>query len=125
MNTKAETSPGILDTVKLAAAVLVLLGGMAAYYYFSEASVLVRVLGLVASLVAGMLIALQSAQGKQVWEFVKGSQVEIRKVVWPSQQETINTTLMVLAFTFLLGVFFLAVDWVLLKFTQLVTGQGG
>ena len=124
MNTKAETSPGALDTVKLIAAVLVLLGGMVGYYYFTEVSILWRVLGLVAGLVLGLVIAFQSAQGQQVWEFIQGSQVEIRKVVWPSQQETLNTTLIVIAFAVCLALFFFIVDLGLLKLTQYVTGQG-
>jgi preprotein translocase subunit SecE len=45
--------------------------------------------------------------------------------VWPTQQETINTTLVVIVFTIVMGVFFLCVDWVLLQITQFVTGQGG
>jgi preprotein translocase subunit SecE len=45
--------------------------------------------------------------------------------VWPRQQETVNTTLVVLLFTVILGVFFLGVDAALLKLTQFVTGQGG
>ena len=125
MNTKAETGPGILDTVKLVAAVLVVLGGFVAYYYFADAWLVFRVLGLVAGLALGLVIAFQSTQGQQIWEFIKGSQVEIRKVVWPSQQETLNTTLVVLVFTLILGVFFFFVDAGLLKLTQLVTGRGG
>jgi preprotein translocase subunit SecE len=125
MNTKAETGPGTLDTVKLAAAAVVLLGGIVAYYYFAEASLLLRVLGLVAGLVLGLLIAFQSAQGQQIWQFIQGSQVEIRKVVWPTQQETLQTTLVVLVFAAALGVFFLVIDWLLLQMTQFVTGQGG
>ena len=125
MNTKAETAPGALDTVKLVAAALVVLGGFVAYYYFSEASVLLRVPVLIAGLALGLVIAFQSTQGQQIWEFIKSSQVEIRKVVWPDQKETVNTTLMVLAFTVVLGVFFLIVDWGLLQLTQFVTGRGG
>ena len=86
---------------------------------------MLRVLGLVAGLVLGLVIAFQSVQGQQIWEFIKGSQVEIRKVVWPSQQETLNTTLVVLLFTLILGVFFFGVDAALLKLTQFVTGRGG
>jgi preprotein translocase subunit SecE len=125
MNTKAETSPGALDTVKLVAAVMVLLAGIVAYYYFAEISILWRVLGLVASLAMGLLVAFQSAQGRQIWAFIQGSQIEIRKVVWPSQQETLNTTLVVLAFAIALALFFFLVDLVLLKITQILTGQGG
>jgi preprotein translocase subunit SecE len=125
MNTKADTGPGTLDTVKLAAAALFLLGGIVAYYYFADGSLLVRVLSLVGGLVVGLFMAFQSTQGQQLWQFIQGSQVEIRKVVWPTQQETLQGTLLVLVFTAALGVFFLFVDWVLLEFTQFVTGQGG
>ncbi len=125
MNTKVETGPGALDTVKLIAAVLVAVGGFVAYYWFTDASLLLRVLGLVAGLVLGLIIASQSAQGRQVVEFIKSSQIEIRKVVWPDQKETLNTTIVVLAFTVGLGVFFFVVDWGLLKITQFVTGRGG
>jgi len=125
MNTKAEAGPGTLDTIKLAAAVLAALGGFVGYYWFVDESVLLRVLGLFAGLALGVVIAFQSAQGKQAWEFIKGSQVEIRKVVWPSKQETLNTTLVVLVFTIVLAGFFFLVDFALLNFTQFVTGQGG
>ena len=125
MNTKAETGPGALDTVKLVAAALVLLGGIVGYYWFADASILLRVLGLVASLAIGLLIAFTSAQGQQIWQFIVGSQVEIRKVVWPTQQETLQTTLIVIVFTIFMAVFFFVVDLILLKITQLVTGQGG
>jgi preprotein translocase subunit SecE len=125
MNTKAEAGPGTLDTIKLVVAALVLLGGIVAYYYFAEASLVVRVLSLVAGLVLGTVIAFQSTQGRQLWQFVQGSQVEIRKVVWPTQQETMQTTLMVIVFTVVLAVFFFLVDLILLNVTQFFTGQGG
>jgi preprotein translocase subunit SecE len=125
MNAKTETGPGLLDTVKLTAAVLVLLAGVAAYYYFADETQLVRVLGLLAALVVGVLIGFQSTQGRLLWQFIQGSQVEIRKVVWPTQQETVQTTLIVMAFTIIMGLFFLFVDWVLLNVTQFLTGRGG
>jgi preprotein translocase subunit SecE len=125
MNTKAETSPGALDTAKLIAAVAILLGGIVAYYWFDEASIVLRVLGLVASLVLGLAVAFTSALGQQVWTFIQGAQIEIRKVVWPTKQETLQTTLMVMVFAAALGVFFLVTDWLLLQFTRAITGQGG
>jgi preprotein translocase subunit SecE len=124
MNTKVETGPGILDTVKLVAAVLILVGGFVGYYWFAESSLLWRVLGLVGSLVLALVVAFQSTLGKEIWEFIKGSQVEIRKVVWPTQQETINTTLAVLVFAVVMAVFFFLVDLLLLNITQFFTGQG-
>jgi preprotein translocase subunit SecE len=125
MNTKVETEPGALDTAKLVAAVLVLLGGIVGYYYFAGASLVWRVLGLVAGLVLGIVIAFQSTQGRQLWQFIQGSQIEIRKVVWPTQQETTQTTLMVMVFTVVMAVFFFLIDLLLLNVTQFLTGQGG
>lgn len=125
MNTKAEPGPGMLDTVKLFAAALVLLGGIVAYYYFAEASIVVRVLAMIAGLVLGVVIAFQSAQGRQLWQFIQGSQIELRKVIWPTQQETMQTTLMVVVFTIVLAIFFFLVDLILLNVTQFITGQGG
>jgi len=125
MNTKADTGPSAVDTAKLAAAVLILFGGFVAYYWFDEASIVLRVVGLVVSLVGGLAVAFTSAQGKVIWQFIQGAQVERRKIVWPTQQETLQTTLMVLALTAALGLFFLFTDWVLLQITRAVTGQGG
>jgi preprotein translocase subunit SecE len=125
MDTKAETGPALLNTAKLVAAALVLLGGIVCYYYFAEASVLWRVLGLVLGLVLGVGIAFQSMQGRQLWQFIQGSQVEIRKVFWPTQQETMQATLMVIVFTVVLAVFFFLLDLLLLNVTQFLTGQGG
>jgi preprotein translocase subunit SecE len=125
MNTKTETGPGTLDTIKLVAATLVAIAGFVAYYWLADRSILLRVLCLFAGLTLGLVIAFQSALGKQIWEFIKGSQVEIRKVVWPGQQETLNTTLIVLVFTVVLAGFFFLIDFALLNFTQLVTGRGG
>ena len=74
MNTKVETGgPGALDTVKLVAAVLVVLGGFVAYYYFADASILLRVLGLVAGLAIGLGIASRAPRGSGSLEFIKGS----------------------------------------------------
>jgi preprotein translocase subunit SecE len=125
MNTKAETAPGALDTVKLVLAAMVLVGGIVAYYYFAEASMVWRALAVVGGLVAGLVIAFQSSQGRDIWEFIQGAQVEIRKVVWPTKQETWQTTLLVLVFTVALAVFFFLVDLALLEITQFLTGQGG
>jgi preprotein translocase subunit SecE len=126
MNTKPESAAAssTLDTVKIYAAAAVLLGGLFAYYWFSDVSLLIRVLGLIAALVVAILVALQSTQGRQLWEFVQGSQVEIRKVVWPTQQETLQTTGLVFVFTLVLGLFFLLIDTLLLRLTQYLTGQG-
>jgi preprotein translocase subunit SecE len=125
MNTKIDSSPGLLDTVKLVLAAAVLVGGISAYYIFENESLLLRVAAVLVAFGIGVLIAFQSAQGQALWIFIQGSRGEIRKVVWPTRQETLQTTLTVLVFTLFMGVFFWILDLFLLWGTRLVTGQGG
>jgi len=125
METKVEEQATFIDTAKLALAVLVLLAGLVGYYYFADASVLLRALGVIAALVAGTAIAFTSIQGQLLWKFIQGARVELRKVVWPTREETIQTTLVVLVFALIGGVFFWLLDMFLLYATSQVTGQGG
>ena len=125
MNSKAESTPGVLDTIKLILAAAVLVAGIVAYYYFENESILLRVAGLLVALAIGVVIAFQSMQGQNLWRFIHSSRNEIRKVIWPTRQETMQTTLTVLVFTLILGVFFWILDLILLWGTGLLTGQGG
>ena len=121
--TTQESASGALDIVKLLVAAGVLVGGLFAYYYYIEVSLPLRVLMVLGGTVAGVAIALTSTQGKRLWAFIQGSRIEIRKVVWPTRQETTQVTIAVFIFTFLLGLFFWAVDSGLLWLTRSVLGQ--
>ncbi len=68
---------------------------------------------MLAALVVGALVSLQSFQGKTFWQFVQSSRVELRKVVWPSTQETWQVTLVVFVMIVVLGLFFWGVDTLL------------
>ena len=125
MNAKAEAGPGILDTVKLFLAVVFLIGGIVGYYYFEEESVLLRVAGVLAGVVLAAVIAMTTDRGQTLWHFIQGSRVELRKVVWPTRQETLQTTLTVFVFVLILSIFFWGLDFFLLWATRLLTGQGG
>ena len=74
---------------------------------------------------AGIAVALQSSQGRAFWQFVQGSRVELRKVVWPTGQETGQTTLVVVVAVLVMGVFFWLLDMLLGAVTRALTGQGG
>jgi preprotein translocase subunit SecE len=65
-----------------------------------------------------VVISLQSAMGKALWGFVQGSRVEMRKVIWPTREEAIQTTIAVLVFALIMGVFFWLLDLFLLWFTR-------
>jgi preprotein translocase subunit SecE len=125
MTTKTESTSGPLDTVLLILAAAVLIGGIVGYYWFEEQSLLLRVVGVIVSLGLGALIFFQSAQGKTLWRFIQGSRVELRKVIWPTNQETMQTTLTVLVFTLIMGSFFWLLDMGLGAIARQVTGGGG
>jgi len=78
--------------------------------YFSDQSLLYRVLGIVALAAVAALVALQTAKGAAFWALIKGSRTEIRKVVWPTRQETVQTTLIVVAVVVVVALFLWGLD---------------
>ena len=125
MDTKADTGSTPLDTLKLVVAAAVLLGGLVAYYYYADVATVFRALGVLVAFGLSVVILLQSTQGKALWRFINASRVELRKVVWPTREEAIQTTIAVFVFTLIMGVFFWLLDMFLLYVTRLLTGQGG
>ena len=124
MNAKAETESSRFDTLKLGAAVLLLAVSILAFYRFDDQLLVVRVLGLLAAAGISVFIAAQSSTGKSIISFIGGAKAEVRKVVWPTRAETMQTTLAVILMVFLVGIFLWLLDMVLLWGIQLLTGQG-
>ncbi len=126
MATTTETSEsGMLDILKLLIAAGALVGGLFGYYYYVEVSLPLRVLMVLGGLAAGLGIAMTSAQGRRLRAFVQGSRVEIRKVVWPTRQETTQTALAVFVFTLIMALFFWGLDSLLLWLTRTLVGSAG
>src|SRR5687767_6452160 len=124
METRVEEQPTIVDTAKLALSIVIVLAGLVAYYYFGDTSALLRTLGVLLALALAAVVALTSLQGKTLWKFIQGARVELSKVVWPTREETIQTTLVVLVVALFGGVFFWLLDLFLLWLTTRITGQG-
>jgi len=126
MNANTETSPSsVLDTVKLALTAAILVGGIAGYYQFEEQSLLISVSVILVAVALAAVVFMQTERGRVLWKFVQGSRVEIRKVIWPTRTEAVQTTLTVFVFVLILGIFFWGLDMFLLWATRLLTGQGG
>ena len=113
------------DKVKLILASLVLVGTIAAFYIFSEQVLLFRVIGLLVGLGIAAAIAAQSEPGAAVMASGRGAMVEIRKVVWPTRQETVQTTLLVMVMVIIIGLILWLFDMFLVWAMQALTGQGG
>jgi preprotein translocase subunit SecE len=113
-----------LDAAKLAAGVAILAAGIAGFYLLAEQPIWLRWIIVLAALAAGALVGLQSYQGKTFWSFVQSSRIELRKVVWPNRQETMQVTIVVFAMILVLGLFFWGLDSLLGALTRWLTGQG-
>jgi preprotein translocase subunit SecE len=124
MTTHTEQSQsGALDIVKLLIAAVALVGGLYSYYYYEfELALALRVLFVLAGTGIGIAIAMSSTQGQRLWHFIQGSRVEIRKVVWPTRQETTQTAIAVFVFTLIMMVFFWLLDSGLLWLTRRLVG---
>jgi len=125
-NSSAQTEKSsFIDTVKLLLSAAALFSGLFSYYYFLQVSLPLRVLMVLGGLFVGTAIAMTSFQGKQLFSFIQNSRIEIRKVVWPTNQETTQTTIAVFVFTLVMGIFFWGLDSFLLWLTRTLVGSAG
>ena len=125
-NSSAQTEKSsFIDTVKLLLSAAALFSGLFSYYYYLQVSLPLRVLMVLGGLLVGTAKAMTSYQGKQLFSFIQSSRIEIRKVVWPTNQETTQTTIAVFVFTLVMGIFFWGLDSFLLWLTRTLVGSAG
>jgi preprotein translocase subunit SecE len=103
----------MMDKAKLAAAVVLVGVGVWGYYWLADMPLVVRILVVVAGLVAAGAVAWWSEPGKQFAIFAGESVAEVKKVVWPTRKETMQTTAAVFAFVVVMAVFLWLTDKVL------------
>jgi preprotein translocase subunit SecE len=124
MAARAESGASAIDTAKLVLSVALLLVGLVGFYYFADLPLLYRILGLVALAVAAIGVLFSTALGKSFLVFLREARIEVRKVVWPTRQETVQATLVVVALVFLVGLILWLLDMFLFWAIGLITGQG-
>jgi len=105
----------MIDKVKIVAALLIIVGGVAAYYQLpdlmgADVSILLRVGVVLVSIVLALAVAATSQYGMALIDFSKGSRVELRKMVWPTRAETIQTTAIVLVVVFFVALALWGID---------------
>jgi len=106
---KAEPRSG-LDGLKWFLVAALVAGGAVGNGYFAEESLLYRVLALLAVALVAAAIAFQTTQGRAFWQLAQEARTEIRKVVWPTPQERLQTTLVVLALVFVVSLILWGLD---------------
>jgi preprotein translocase subunit SecE len=117
-----EQTAGRFDSLKWLVVAALVAVGVVGNSYFADQSLLYRVLGLLALAAVAGLIALQTAKGAAVWALIKGSRTEIRKVVWPTRQETVQTTMIVVVFVVVVALMLWGLDSLLGWLVSLAIG---
>ena len=125
MKSKADTGNSALDTFKLLVALGIFAAGVVAFYYYGEQPLLYRVLGLVVLAAAAIGVGMTTTKGQSAWSFMREARTELRKVVWPTRQETIQTTLIVLVMVIIVALILWALDAVFVRVINALIGWGG
>jgi len=122
--TDNKAGGGALDALWLFASAALLVGGLVGYYLLAGRPTPLRFSAVLVGLLAALGAFWMSSPGRAAWDFVLGSRVELRKMVWPTVPDTRRTTLIVFFFVALGGVFFWIVDWLLAWGTRHLLGTG-
>jgi preprotein translocase subunit SecE len=128
MNDEAKqqtAAPTGADTAKMIAAIVLVLGGIVAFYVLkSRPEVWASWVAMFGGILLGIIVFATSRHGRDFWQFFLESRVELRKVFWPTRQETFTTTVVVLVFVVIASIFFWLLDLGLASVTKFFTGQG-
>lgn len=110
----------MINKIKLVAALLLVAAGVAGFYFLADYPLVVRVVTVLAGTVAAVAVMLTTAEGQVAFNFAREAVVETRKVVWPTREETVRTTLIVFVVVVLIAIFLWIVDlgflWAVEKF---------
>ena len=122
MNPKAEAQDSRFDLVKWLIVVLLVVVGVVGNQYYSAQPILYRVLALLVIAAVAAYVALQTGKGKAFFVLAKEARAEIRKVVWPTRQETTQTTLIVVAVVLVMALLLWGLDSLLGWLVSLIVG---
>jgi preprotein translocase subunit SecE len=128
MNAQAEDTSKTFDVIKQVLSLALVVAGIFIFYYFAEVpgfTLLYRVLSLVVVVLIALFVMLTTTVGKKGWTFALEAKQEVRKVVWPSREETVKTTLLVFGMVFIVGLILWFLDMFLFWGIRYLTGQGG
>jgi preprotein translocase subunit SecE len=122
MSANTEAQAGGMNGLKWLVVVLLVVAGIAGNIYYDDQSLLYRVVGLLVLAVVACFVALQTSQGSAFWKLAKEARTEVRKVVWPTRQESTQTTLIVVAVVLLTALILWGLDSAIGWLVSLVIG---
>ena len=110
------------NKIKLALALLLLLAGVVGFYYFADQALVVRILIVLGGIVAAGFVATKTPSGQSAINFIRDSIKETKLVVWPTKQETIQTTIAVFLLVLVMGIILMLFDMAFAKLVQMIMG---
>ena len=111
------------DIIKWSLIILSFLLGFSANYYYNQYPLSIRMIGWLILIGIILAIASQTQQGRRAWKFFREAQVEIKKVVWPTRQETFQMTLIIITIVVVFSLIIWVVDMFLMWAINGLTGQ--
>jgi preprotein translocase subunit SecE len=108
--TAEHATNSTMDTVKLVLAAILLVAGFFGFYQLADQPLLYRVLGILLFVIIAAGIALTTSKGRALTGFMQSARTEVRKMVWPTRSETIQTTLVIMVVVVLTGLFLWLLD---------------
>jgi preprotein translocase subunit SecE len=124
-DTAQQQSPTKFDGLKWLLIVILIVAGTAGNYIYGDVAWAIRAaIGIVLTAII-LVIAAFTVKGRLVWGFIKGARTELRKVVWPTRQETIQTTLVVVAMVVVAALILWGLDSLFMWAVGWLTGQRG
>lgn len=119
-NTKSR-----FELLKWLLIIFLLVGGMVANFYYSQVIVTIRAaVGIILAILV-LIIAAQTQKGRKAWSFIKSSRTELRKVIWPTRQETVQTTLVVVLMVIMTALILWGLDSFFIWAVAWMTGKRG
>jgi preprotein translocase subunit SecE len=122
VNTKVESNDYPLNWLRWLLVVVLVAVGVVGNSYYSEMALLYRFVALLALGLLAFWVAINTSQGAMLWAVVKESQTEVRKVVWPSRQETNQTALVVVVLTVIMALILWGLDTFIGWIASLIIG---
>ena len=112
------------DKIKIVLAALLVIAGLAGFYYLAESPAILRVASVLAGFAAASVVFWMTVPGKNFYVYAQESVAETKKVVWPTRKETLQTTGIVFVFVLVMSLFLWAVDSSLLFIVRKFLGTG-
>lgn len=124
MGVSIVTNNGMPDQLKWLMAAVLVAGAVGGFYYFGDQSLLFRVIGIIVVTSVAVAIAFQTEKGRQAWALMQDARTELRKVVWPTRNETLQTTLIVIGVVTVTAIMLWMLDGLLAWLIRILLGRG-